>query len=208
MKKQFELNQEVNVFDQQGVITDIVDVTREPHLYGVTFNSTGKTYVIEAEHIEAVDNRPITERIKTFEDACRELGESHPAVVEWNFLKEVSKENDVIAFLKLRIITAALNEDWKPDWKNENEYKYYPWFILYTEEEYSRLDDDDKERCCRVVGRSNNNACASGGLVYAGAYGASSSSSTYSGSRLAFKTRELALFAGKQFIETWCDFLF
>lgn len=32
-----------------------------------------------------VDEKPkdVTERIKTFEDACHELGESHPLVKEW-----------------------------------------------------------------------------------------------------------------------------
>lgn len=40
---------------------------------------------------------------------------------------------------------------------------------------------------CRVVGRSSSNASAYGGLVYAGAYNASSSSSTSYGSRLAFR---------------------
>ena len=27
-------------------------------------------------------------------------------------------------------------------------------------------------------------------------------------SQLAFKTRELAMYAGKQFIDIWCDFIF
>ena len=30
------------------------------------------------------DNRPVTERVKTFEDAVRELGEEHPLVKEWH----------------------------------------------------------------------------------------------------------------------------
>ena len=214
MKKQFEINQKVTVFDQEGIITEVIDITREPHLYAVTFNITGKKYVIEAEHIEAVvDNRPITERVKTFEDAVAVLGENNTLVRQYHLYEQQMNGNeedmrDLTAFLKLRIITAALNQGWTPDWTNSNEWKYYPWFCLYTEDEYNDLDADDKERCCRVVGRSYSSASAYGGLVYASAFNASSLSSTYYGSRLAFKTRELALYAGKQFVDIWCDFVF
>lgn len=214
MKKQFEINQKVTVFDQEGIITEVIDITREPHLYAVTFNITGKKYVIEAEHIEAVvDNRPITERVKTFEDAVAVLGENNTLVRQYHLYEQQMNGNeedmrDLTAFLKLRIITATLNQGWTPDWTNSNEWKYYPWFCLYTEDEYNDLDADDKERCCRVVGRSYNSANAGGGLVFAGASFASSASSSYHGSRLAFKTRELALYAGKQFVDIWCDFVF
>lgn len=214
MKNQFELNQKVTVFDQEGIITEIIDVTREPHLYAVTFDTTGKKYVIEAEHIEAaVDNRPITERVKTLEDAIAVLGEDHTLVRQYHLYEQQMNGNeedmrDLTAFLKLRIITAALNQGWAPDWTNSDEWKYYPWFCLYTEDEYNDLDADDKERCCRVVGRSGSNANAGGGLVCASAVYASSNSFAGSGSRLAFKTRELALYAGKQFVDLWCDFVF
>ena len=214
MKNQFELNQKVTVFDQEGIITEIIDVTREPHLYAVTFDTTGKKYVIEAEHIEAaVDNRPITERVKTLEDAIAVLGEDHTLVRQYHLYEQQMNGNeedmrDLTAFLKLRIITAALNQGWSPDWTNSDEWKYYPWFCLYTEDEYNDLDADDKERCCRVVGRSHHSAYAYGGLVCAYAYSASSYSVASFGSRLAFKTRELALYAGKQFVDLWCDFVF
>jgi len=214
MKNQFELNQKVTVFDQEGIITEIIDVTREPHLYAVTFDTTGKKDVIEAEHIEsAVDNRPITERVKTLEDAIAVLGEDHTLVRQYHLYEQQMNGNeeymrDLTAFLKLRIITAALNQGWSPDWTNSDEWKYYPWFCLYTEDEYNDLDADDKERCCRVVGRSSSGANAGGGLVYASAVSASSYSHAGYGSRLAFKTRELALYAGKQFVDLWCDFVF
>ncbi|UWG05573.1 MAG: hypothetical protein [Bacteriophage sp.] len=63
------------------------------------------------------DNRPVTERIKTFEDACNELGEDHPFVRSYNsYASNIHEDNkndtDILAYLKLRIITAALNEGW------------------------------------------------------------------------------------------------
>ena len=59
------------------------------------------------------DDRPVTERIKTFEDACKELGEEHPLVKEWNCWQGCCSA-DLAAYLKLRIICAALNEGWEP----------------------------------------------------------------------------------------------
>lgn len=58
------------------------------------------------------------------------------------------------------------------------------------------------------VGRSSNNAGAYGGLVFANASIGSAHSFTYIGSRLAFKSRELAIYCGKQFIEIWINYLF
>lgn len=69
------------------------------------------------------------------------------------------------------------------------------------------MNDEDKE-CCRFVGRSYSHAYAYGGLVFADAGYGSASSGTDIGSRLAFKSRELAIYCGKQFIEIWINYLF
>ena len=153
----------------------------------------------------------VRERIKTFKDACNELGQDHPFVKLYNlYVVTVTKgtmrdtDKDVFIYLKLRIITAALNEGWEPQF-TEDEYRYYPWFALFTQKEIDNMSDDDKSR---VVGRANNSSSASGGLAYANAYNASSHSSGYYGSRLAFRTRELADYAGRQFVELYADFVF
>lgn len=151
-----------------------------------------------------VDEKPknVMERIKTFEDACNELGIDHN---EWmQDKKELGLEADVIAYLKLRIIAAALNEGWKPQFTTD-EYRYFPWFCLYTQSEIDEMNEEDKSR---VVYRSHNYAHAYGGVAYAYAYYDSSSTSTNVGSRLAFKTRELAEYAGRQFVEIWADYVF
>lgn len=212
-QKKFNLNDIVTVFDQQGEITAVIDETRKPHLYQVTFDATGKAYIIEAEHIEA-DNRDVTERIKTFEDAVRELGEDHNLVKQFRLYEEqmngcYDEMHDLAAYLKLRIITEALNEGWHPNFWNEEEMKFWPWHYTLTEDEYNRLNEEGKQtRTCRVVGRSDNGANALGGLVFASAYSASADTHAYYGYRLAFKSRELALYAGKQFKELYADFKF
>ena len=158
-----------------------------------------------------VNNRPVTERIKTFEDACNALGDENILVQAYRTAESNTSGNqkdvsDVIAYLKLRIIAAALNEGWEPTF-DKDERCYYPWFYLYTQKEYEELDEDEKKEC-RVVYRSFSSASASGGVVYASVGGASSYSDAGYGSRPSFKTREIAEYLGKQFIDIWAEFLF
>lgn len=159
---------------------------------------------------EALKSQDIKERIKTFEDAVNAIGEDHPLVAQYKTINSAFKEADnnlhLFAYTRLAIIAEALNEGWRPEY-TEDEYRYYPWLGLYTQEEYDDMDDEDKERC-RFVGRSDSYAYAYGGLVYADAGCGSASSHSYIGSRLAFKSRELAIYCGKQFIEIWINYLF
>ena len=151
--------------------------------------------------------KDIRERIKTFGDACYELGDEHELVrVYNNLIVSYCMSNDIIAYAKLSIIAEALNEGWKPKFDGD-ECRYYPWFYIYSKAEYEELDEDEKKEC-RIVGRSSSNAYAHGGVEYALAFGAPSYSYSYYGSRLAFKTIELAEYCGKQFIDIWERFLF
>lgn len=159
---------------------------------------------------EALKSQDIKERIKTFEDAVNAIGEDHPLVAQYKTINSAFKEADnnlhLFAYTRLAIIAEALNEGWRPEY-TEDEYRYYPWFGLYTQEEYDDIDDEDKE-CCRFVGRSYSYAGANGGLVCAVAHYGSARSVSYIGSRLAFKSRELAIYCGNQFIEIWINYLF
>ena len=166
---------------------------------------------VEVENKEALNSLiPITERVKTFEDACKVLGESHPFVTLYqSYLSDLPEheesDKDVLAYLKLRIIVAALNEGWKPQFTTD-EYRYYPWFVFYTQKELDEMDEEDK-RDIRVLGRSYSNASAGAGVAYSVTYYASSYSSTNSGGRLCFKERALAEYAGRQFADIWIDYL-
>ena len=155
---------------------------------------------------QKVDNRPVTERIKTLADAMEALGQGNPLVEEYIAVRDKLRTyaGELIAYLKLRIIVAALNEGWEPKF-TEDEYRYFPWFYFYTKEEYDKLDDEEKGRC---VLRSGINTISSNGFVICSANYDASNSSTNSGSRLALRTRELAAYAGRQFTEEWADFMF
>ena len=157
------------------------------------------------------NNFNVMERVKTFQDALNELGDDHPLVRQFVCVCNIAFNNssvkfdaDIIAYLKLRIIAAALNEGWEPQFTLD-ENRYYPYFYFYTKEECEQLSDEDKGR---GVGRSDNSASAVGGLIYANTYSGSAGSRASDGVRLAFRTRELAEYAGKQFLNIWADFVF
>jgi hypothetical protein len=123
--------------------------------------------------------KDITKRVKTYEDACAVIGvepDNEEVLTKLGFSK------DEIAYRKLKVIVEALNEGWRPNWNNSNEYKYYPWFTY---------------------------GGASAGFAFANAYNAAShtGASADVGSRLCFKTRELATYAGQKFGDIYNDFL-
>lgn len=169
----------------------------------------GKTIAVLVDE-EVKDDRPVTERIKTFEDACVALNKRAEAGDETagDLLADYESNRDnilckeMLACMKLFIIVAALNEGWELKFE-EDEVRYYPWFRLYTKDEYEELSEEEKGR---AVLRSGGNANASGVVACVDVYGVSSSPGY--GARLAFRTRELALYAGEQFAEEFADFLF
>jgi hypothetical protein len=116
------------------------------------------------------------ESIKTFEDACKRIG-IDPVVPE---IKAVHIEaiKPMIAYYKLVIIFLAINNAWKPDWSNINQWKYYPCFWVLS----------------------------SGFGVDGSNYGYDYSSASV-GSRLCTDSKEKALYIAKQFEELYQEYL-
>lgn len=165
--------------------------------------------LVDAEEEQKKDERPITERVKTFKDACKELGENHKLVQQFKAIQEaIAEDKEATAYFKLGIITAALNEGWEPDFTNDNEYRYYPYICLWTKEELEDKDEAWKEEHNLLLWHG-------GGCSINGAsFGLTSESSADSWSfadatlsaRLAHKTEELAIYSGKQFTELWANY--
>lgn len=155
------------------------------------------------------EERPVTERIKTFEDACRELGEDNALVINYrNFIKENGEKDismsDIVAYMKLRIVCAALNEGWEPQFM-ENEWRWYPWHFLWTAEELA--DKDEEWKCSHaLIDTGDYQQEGYAGFAYANSFNYSSHSDATFGSRLCLKDEALADYCGKQFIELWADF--
>ena len=119
----------------------------------------------------------ITDRVKSFEDACQVLGIS-TNVPEVKGLPR-KHQKAIIANYKLIVIAEALNEGWKPNWQDSDEYKYYPWFDM------------------------SNPA----GVGYSNAYYTASNTYANFGSRLCLKNRELAIYFGQTFTDLFNDSL-
>lgn len=149
--------------------------------------------------------KDVRERIKTFHDAYYKLGNDHPCVKSYeNYVSTGDvEEKDIIAFLKLRIIVAALNEDWEPQF-SEGENCWYPWFVIYSADELAGKPEEWK--AAYTIVPLDNYRAGGGGLVCANPRGVSSYSNACTGARLALKTDELADYAARQFAELWADF--
>lgn len=156
------------------------------------------------------DDRPVTERIKTFEDAYNELGKDHTLCVEYDAIANSTDYTPslfMLSMMKISIITAALNEGWSPEFK-EGEWRYSPYFELYTQKEIDEMSEDEKndKRLCLVGGDAHNGLYC--GLAFVLSYNAFSLANAGFGSRLAYRTSELAKYSGKQFCEIWKDVIF
>ena len=164
--------------------------------------------LVDAEEEQKKDERPITERVKTFEDACKELGEDHKLVQQFKAIQEaIAEDKEATAYFKLGIITAALNEGWEPDFTNDDEYRYYPYLCLWTKEELEDKDEewkDDHNLLLWIGGGSNDGTTC--GLASANSNYAWSNASAFLSARLAHKTEELAIYSGKQFTELWTNY--
>ena len=156
--------------------------------------------------VDEEDKRPVTERIKTFEDAVLATGMTLP--FDDNQLSYLPK--DVFAYMKLGIIAAALNgltEDTIDEFPKftDDEYRYYPWFYLYTQGEIDKMDEEEKKKLWLFGGNSLDGANC--GLAYACSSPAWSASNAHISARLAVKSEALANYFGQQFIDIWSDYV-
>lgn len=140
--------------------------------------------------VKPVRPEDVRERVKSYEDACKELG--LPVVTDWENMTP-----DEVAYIKLKTIVRALNEGWVPDWEDSDQYKYWVWFNM----------SDLNEWYSRVVARSCSYSYSNGGVAFANCGNTSSSTGSSCGSRLAFRTRDLAIYCGNTFASLWAEYL-
>lgn len=88
------------------------------------------------------------EAIDTFDKAVKKLGEEHPYVLQWRMFEESligSSMPDVEAYMKLRVIIAAIKGDWKPTRGFEGEEELWmPVFNIYPVK--GTIGNPDRER--------------------------------------------------------------
>ena len=121
------------------------------------------------------------QQLKTFEDACKVLSlDAEKVIPDFSHFPE-RDQKAMIAHSKLVIIARAANtimgtdgKAWEPNWDDEDEVKYFPWF---------GMDGGSSGFRCLVCVR-----WASGSLV---------------GSRLCFPSWKVAQYIGETFLETY-----
>lgn len=111
------------------------------------------------------------EKIKTFADAQRETGAQDTP--DFNEAPEEVREF-LKAIYQAAVITKALVGDWKPNWNDSNQEKWFPWFRM-----------------------------SSGGFVFDGAGCDYSFADAGYASRLCFPSEEMAEYAGRQFTDIY-----
>ncbi|RYG07795.1 MAG: hypothetical protein EOO07_26770 [Chitinophagaceae bacterium] len=114
----------------------------------------------------------IIEQVTTFEEACNKLS-IDPVYIAAISLPAELKTSMIMAFIRLTIITAALNEDWVAD-NDLSQEKHWPIQLL------------------------GNTIINGEPFISPGAVPSSSLA-------LAFKSRELANYAGTQFLQEYID---
>ena len=109
----------------------------------------------------------------TFEACCEAKGYDPATVLPDVSMFPEQHREALLANAKLIIVAEAHNGDWKPNWDDDDEEKWYPWFDL-------EVDDRNP----------------SGFRFNASTYDYSRS---YVGSRLCFASSEISHYVGKHF---------
>jgi len=121
---------------------------------------------------EKVFIKKVTDRIRTIDDVLEDNNITHKEIDKMFENAPGHLKHQYIA----ELLCKSLNEGWVPDWNNDNQYKYYPWFKM------------------------GSSAFRCDGYDYW-------NSSSDVGSRLCFKSSELARFAGEQFTDLYKKFM-
>ncbi len=122
----------------------------------------------------------ITEQVKTMADVYRLKGVTEEQVIPFkNPVEEYQKGAN--AAVKLFLLAEVLNEGWQPDWDDDDEWKYYPYFWMESE-----------------AGGGSGFSCVVSDFDF---------SCSHVGSRLVFRTSDLAIYAGRQFEDVYLEFM-
>lgn len=142
----------------------------------------------------------ITERVKTFEDACNEVGINPVQYIS----KYDGETADVIAYMKLKVICKALNEGWSPKFIEGEKY-FQPSFLLLTEEELSESINNGVTKMSDTVGIPNNTGDYIIFVFTDSVCISSADLATNFSGALCLKDRNLANYCGRQFMSLWSD---
>ena len=129
--------------------------------------------------------------IKTINDACEKTGTDFEAFMA---MIEPLPEH-IQALCALTIIIKAINDEWQNPLDGDT-WVYFPWVWVYDDEGRDRIEKEEPARMDLIRFTRPDGSC---GLAFASSDNAWSGSTADIGSRLACKTRELALYVATEF---------
>lgn len=151
-----------------------IEIEEQDIKYAINNGSAAQKEALKDAGLDLEYN--ITKEIKTIEDIFEKLDKKGSDIIPWANPKNKAQKSQN-AFALIQAITEVYNEGHKFDWKNSNEYKYYPWFRKNTPNGWV------------LFGVLYDSATASDGF---GSY---------------FKSEELARDATNKFIDIYIDYL-
>lgn len=143
----------------------------------------------------------ITELVQSYEDAVKMVGDDLPLSVLSKMPKHLQAQH------KLEVITKALNCGWRHPQDGET-WCYYVWGYFYNQKEIAKMSQEEKDKNILVLlggGAASGASCGLASLLSDHAF---SNSYATVGSRLAYKTNELATYSTEQFRDLWAEALF
>lgn len=82
------------------------------------------------DHFEIINSN--FKKIKDYPDVCDALGIDELNENDFKFLPKEQRKKQ-LALHKLQNIETLLNDGWVKDWKNQSQYKYYPYFAVSSD---------------------------------------------------------------------------
>ena len=119
----------------------------------------------------------ITDRVKSFEDACDVL--EYTTITPMCGQLPDKYHEPIKIFYMLQVICEALNEGWVADWNNTDQVKYFPYFKLV----------DGKLKFAGVAARYSPFALGS--------------AFSFDVARLCYNSENIAEYAGREFVELY-----
>lgn len=160
-------------------------------------------------YVRALDTSlPITERVKTFDDAC--LIVHGKTAEQWLSENETDcMEAHVLAYLKLCVIAKALRNGWKPIFDGSTP-RYFPWFAIWTKEEQDRMSESDKKEWILAPLPAGVGGAANGSILGVSVLSSDAVVSpalpTFGGA-FASEKSEIARYFGSAFLDIWVDYI-
>lgn len=180
------------------------------NLIELAFENSAKAFLVKTYGTKlTLSEKNIKDRIKTFDDAYKWCMENNHKMIcsEYDSLcsalygftqKADCVTGDIVAYLKLRIVSIALNEGWQPQFAIGEDIYTIDFNLIYKDDfpkEYKETHAD--------IEISKTYSCDYKLFAYSSTF---RSSTILDSTNIYFKNKDLAVYCGNQFIDLWAEY--